>query len=311
MEYRKVGSSGLSVSAISLGGWLTIGASVNEESSAAIVRTAVDAGINFIDLADAYAKGGAEQTIGRILGQYRRSDLVISSKLFWPMRDNPNDKGLSRKHIMESIDRTLKNLGTDYLDIYFCHREDPETTLSETTRAMDDLVHRGKILYWGTSVWRPRTLRDVHAICDRRGLYRPIVEQPPYNLLERSIERKVLPAARNLGMGVVVWSPLAGGILTGKYLGGVPAGSRGATTRWLDEYLAPANTERVRRFVEIARRAGNEPAQLALAWILSQDGITSVITGATNPEQLKSNLKALEAPLSSDLKYEIEQIFPA
>ncbi|MCI0651179.1 MAG: aldo/keto reductase family protein, partial [Planctomycetes bacterium] len=295
----------------SLGGWLTIGASVNEESSAAIVRTAVDAGINFIDLADAYAKGGAEQTIGRILGQYRRSDLVISSKLFWPMSDNPNDKGLSRKHIMESIDRTLKNLGTDYLDIYFCHREDPETTLSETTRAMDDLVHRGKILYWGTSVWRPRTLRDVHAICDRRGLYRPIVEQPPYNLLERSIERKVLPAARNLGMGVVVWSPLAGGILTGKYLGGVPAGSRGATTRWLDEYLAPANTERVRRFVEIARRAGNEPAQLALAWILSQDGITSVITGATNPEQLKSNLKALEAPLSSDLKYEIEQIFPA
>ena len=216
MEYRRMGESGLRLSALSLGGWLTFGGSVDEATTGEVVRTAIDSGVNFIDLADVYARGRAEQVVGTLLSDYPRADLVISSKLFWPMSDNPNDRGLSRKHIMESVERTLKNLGSDYLDIYFCHREDPDTPLGETIRAMDDLVRQGKILYWGTSVWGAERLHEAWRLAGRHELYPPLVEQPRYSLLHRGVEKTVLPTASRLGMGLAVWSPLAGGGLTGK-----------------------------------------------------------------------------------------------
>lgn len=311
MEYRKLGSSGLSISAISLGGWINFGGHVDDSAVGAILRSAVERGINFIDLADVYARGEAELTVGRLLPEYRRSDLVLSSKCFWPMSENPNDRGLSRKHIVESVDASLARLGSDYLDIMFCHREDPETPLEEVCRAMDDLVSQGKILYWGTSVWRAATLARAHGVAERRHQVAPRVEQPCYNLIDRHIESEVLPAARELGMGVVCWSPLAGGILTGKYVSGVPDKSRGETTSWLEQQLADAELmQRVGRFCALAGKLGCRPGQLALAWLLAQPGITSVITGASRVEQLVENLGALEVDVTSELAAELDELFP-
>ena len=310
MEYRRVGTSGLRVSAISIGGWLTFGASLDKNTTGAVLRAALDGGVNLVDLADVYARGEAERVVGAILSDFRRSDLVLSSKLFWPMSDDANDRGLSRKHIMESVQRTLRNLGVDYLDIYFCHREDPGTPLDETIAAMDDLIHQGKILYWGTSLFRPRTLRRVHGLARHWGRFAPIVEQPPYNLLERWIERKVMPTAKRLGMGLVVWSPLAGGVLTGKYSRGISKGSRGAATRELEKYLNQPTLDRVRRFCAIAKKQDLEPGQLALAWLLQRSEISSLITGATSPEQVRSNLGALEVRIPDAVNGEIQRLFP-
>lgn len=309
MEYRSLGASGLKVSAVSVGGWITFGGSIPDGSARAIVRASVDAGINFVDLADVYARGGAERTFGKILADYRRSELVVSSKVFGKMSDDPNDRGLSRKHIFESVERSLRNLRTDYLDLYFCHREDPGTPLEETARAMDDLVHQGKVLYWGTSVWPEGSLRRAHELADRRNLYAPRVEQPQYNLLERGIEKDVLPAAKELGMGLVVWSPLAGGMLTGKYNDGVPEGSRADTSDWLEGKLTEENLGRVRRFTALAEGMEVEPGQLALAWILRRPEVSSVITGATRPEHVASNVRAAEIEVSEEAAREIEAIF--
>jgi aryl-alcohol dehydrogenase-like predicted oxidoreductase len=245
-----------------------------------------------------------------MLGEYRRESLILSSKLFWPMSDDPNDRGLSRKHIVQSVERSLKNLGTDYLDLYFCHREDPETSLEETARAMDDLVHQGKILYWGTSVWSAGSLKRAHEIAERRNLYAPRVEQPPYSLMDRGAERDVLSTAAKLGMGVVVWSPLAGGLLTGKYNDGVPDGSRATTTSWLDDKLTEENLARLRSFCEVARGLEVRPEQLALAWILRRPEVTSVITGATRPEQVEHNLAAVEVEVPREAQRELEKLFP-
>jgi voltage-dependent potassium channel beta subunit len=311
MQYRRVGSSGLKVSAISLGGWITFGGTLDEAATRRILVSAVERGINFIDLADVYARGAAERTVGRILPELDRSKLVLSSKCFWPMSDDPNDRGLSRKHILESVERSLRNLGTDYLDLYFCHREDPETPLEETARAMDDLIRQGKILYWGTSVWSAASLRAVVGLCHERGYSPPIVEQPQYSLLERGIEAEIQPAALDLGMGLVIWSPLAGGMLTGKYDHGVPPGSRGATSRWLEDYLTPGVLEQVRAFTRLAQEQGLAPSQLALAWALDRPGVACAITGATAPEQLEQNLAALEVKVTEPASRALEAIFPA
>lgn len=311
MEYRKLGQSGLEVSAVSIGGWITFGGTIQDKAARAVVRKAIDGGVNFIDLADVYARGEAERVVGRMLSDFRRESLVISSKCFWPMSEDPNDRGLSRKHIFQSVERSLANLGTDYLDLYFCHREDTRTPLEETVRAMDDLVHQGKVLYWGTSVWPAGTLRRAHEIAERKNLYAPRVEQPEYNLLDRSIEAEVLPAARELGMGVVVWSPLAGGILTGKYNDGIPKGSRGEKTKWLEGELTEANLGRVRRFCELARRLDMRPEQLALAWILTRPEISCVITGATSAEQVEHNLAAAGKKIPPEAFSEIEALFPS
>lgn len=310
MQYRHVGKTGLKVSAVSIGGWLTFGASVAEDSARAILRQAIEMGVNFIDVADIYARGGAETVVGHVIRDVQRSDLVISSKVYWPMSENPNDRGLSRKHIFESVHKSLKRLGTDYLDIYFCHRFDEETPIEETVRAMDDLVRQGKVLYWGTSVWTAHQLKNAARLARDSGYYPPVVEQPRYNLMDRGIETEVLPEIAELGMGLVVWSPLAQGLLTGKYNEGVPAGSRGANTNWLSDKLTPQNLAKVRELGDAAAAHGMTSGQLALAWILHNPNVASVITGATRPEQLAENLRAAEITLDAGLAKQLDKLFP-
>ena len=299
MEYRNLGSSGLKVSALALGGWITLGDQIDQDTAKDIVHQAVEQGVNLFDLADSYAGGEAERVFGSILRDIKRSSLVISSKVALPVGPGPNDQGLSRKHITESLNETLERLGTDYVDLYFCHREDPSTPLEETIRTMDELIRRGKILYWGTSVWRPRTLLRAHRMARKLGLHPPRVEQPPYNLIDRWVEKRVIPTVRRLGMGMTVWSPLAGGVLTGKYLDGIPSGSRGDTTPWVQKYMKPSITQAVAEFCGEAQAHAVAPGTLALAWLLQQKGVTSILTGASHPDQLKQNLRALEVRLNA------------
>ena len=313
MPYRRLGRAGLKVSALSLGGWTTFGGSVTDDDVAGgILRRAFDAGVNFFDIADIYAKGEAERCMGAVLRHLPRHELVISSKVFWPMSEDVNDRGLSRKHIFESVEKSLKRVGTDYLDLYFCHRFDDQTPVEETARAMDDLVRQGKVLYWGTSEWTGAQLRDVHALATRRGWDGPVVEQPQYSLLaRRKFEDDVLPAAVSLGMGLVVWSPLASGVLTGKYDDGIPAGSRLDRIEWLREsVLAEENRERVRRFADVANDLGTSRARLALAWALKQPGVSSVITGASTVEQLDENLAALDVVIDDATAARLLELFP-
>jgi len=312
MPYRRLGRAGIKVSALSLGGWTTFGGSVTDDDvTGTIMRRAFDAGVNFFDIADVYAKGEAERRMGAVLRQLPRHELVISSKVFWPMSDDVNDRGLSRKHIIESVEKSLKRIGTDYLDLYFCHRYDDDTALEETARAMDDLIRQGKILYWGTSEWTGAQLRDAQAIADRRLLDAPVVEQPQYSLLaRRKVEDDVLPAARALGMGMVVWSPLASGVLTGKYDDGIPAGSRLSHMDWLRDKLTEEQRVLVKRFKEIADDVGTTRARLALAWALSRPGVSSVITGATSIEQFDENLAALTVTLDDGVKARLDALFP-
>ena len=312
MPYRRLGEAGIKVSALSLGGWTTFGSSVTDSATAAaILRAAYEAGVTFFDIADVYARGEAERVMGAVLRQFPRHELVISSKVFWPMSDDVNDRGLSRKHILESVDKSLKRIGTDYLDLYFCHRFDADTPLEETARAMDDLIRQGKVLYWGTSEWTGAQLRAAHAVAERRNLSGPAVEQPQYNLLVRDkVEGDVRPAASELGMGLVVWSPLASGVLTGKYDDGIPPGTRLDRIEWLrGSGLTDERRARVKRFGQLAADAGISRARLALAWTLAQPGVSSVITGATAPDQLTENLAALSVSLSGELRAGLDAIF--
>ena len=310
MQYRRVGASGLEVSAVPLGGWLTFGGSIEQEATQGVIRAALDGGVNFIDLADVYARGAAEEAAGRVLADLPRHELVVSSKCFWPMSEAPNDRGLSRKHILESCDRSLARLGMDYLDLYFCHREDPTVPLVETVRAMDHLVNQGKVLYWGTSCWSAERLREAHRLCAQHGWHAPIVEQPQYSLLVRDVEEAVEPAVAETGMGLVVWSPLAGGALTGKYDAGIPEGSRGASTQWLDGYLTDEGLERLRAFSGLAAEAGCRPSQLALAWLLRCGTVSSVITGATRADQVEENLAAAELEVDDALAARLDALSP-
>lgn len=311
MQYRRVGNSGLEISAISIGGWLTFGGSVDDGVTSSILSAAVDAGVNFVDLADAYAKGAAEEAAGRALAHVPRHTLVVSSKCYWPQSDAPNDHSLSRKHIVESCDRSLGRLNMDYLDLFFCHREDPTVPLEETVRAMDHLIQQGKVLYWGTSCWSADTLRRTHALCRENGWYAPIVEQPQYNLLNRDIESEVQSAVKDSGMGLVCWSPLAGGLLTGKYDTDVPEGSRGSKTKWLNEHLNDKGRVRLAAFSALAQQADLKPSQLALAWVLRQESVAAVITGATCVSQLQENLGAVEANLDPEILTALDELFPA
>ncbi|MDC1142341.1 aldo/keto reductase family protein [Planctomycetota bacterium] len=313
MKYRYMGQTGLQLSALSLGGWTTYGASVKEQDTVdSIIKFAFESGINFFDISDIYEKGEAEIAMGRVFKDLPRSELVISTKCFWPMSDDVNDQGLSRKHIMESIDKSLQRIGTDYVDLYFCHRPDPNTPIEETVRAMDDLVRRGKILYWGTSEWSGEQLLAASEIADARNCYAPAVEQPQLNLAAQyRYATDVQPAAAEQGLGVVTWSPLASGLLTGKYDDELPEGSRlWRSERLREVYLTDENREKVLQLKTIADDIGCTRAQLALAWVLAQDGVSSVITGATKLEQLKANLEALEIDLTKDHKKAIAKIFP-
>jgi voltage-dependent potassium channel beta subunit len=313
MTYRPLGRCGTKVSALGLGGWLTFGGSVKESLTGRVIRRAFDEGVNFFDIADVYAGGEAERVMGKALADLPRHELVVSSKCYWPMSEDVNDRGLSRKHVIESVNASLRRIGTDYLDLFFCHRYDPETPVEETVRALDDLVRAGKVLYWGTSEWTGEQLREAHRVAREAGAHRPQVEQPQYSLAARAkVEQDVEPAARELGMGLVTWSPLASGLLTGKYDDGVPDDSRLGRVAWLREStLTDSNLRRVRSMAALAKEAGCSRAQLAIAWVMSRPSVASVILGATSLAQLEENLAAAKLALDPDLARRLDELFAA
>ncbi len=311
MEYRRLGKAGIKVSAISIGAWLTYGNVVEYETAQQCIRTAIDNGINFIDVADIYAKGKAEEFVGKIIQDYQRSDLVISTKAYWPMSDNINDQGLSRKHIFESVHKSLKRLNTDYVDIFFCHRFDEETPVEETVRAIEDLIQQGKILYWGTSMWTAANVTKAVAIAKAINANRPVVEQPKYNMLDRDVVEGELEATvKNNSMGLVVWSPLAMGLLTGKYDNGIPEDSRATTTDsvGIKSQFSDDRIEKARGISALAREIGVTPSSLALAWAMKHPSMSSVITGATKPWHVEENIKALDVKVTDEIEAKIEAI---
>jgi aryl-alcohol dehydrogenase-like predicted oxidoreductase len=316
MQYRNLGCSGLKVSEVCLGSWLTYGNAVDEGTTRACVDAAFDSGINFIDTANVYATGRAEDLLGEALKTYDRDDYVLATKVYFPMADGPNDRGLSRKHIREQCDRSLKRLGVDYVDLYQCHRFDPETPLEETLRAMDDLVSSGKVLYVGFSEWPAERISEALGVQDRLGLDRFISSQPYYNLTGRGIEKAVLPLCQREGIGQIVFSPLAQGVLTGKYLPGQPppAGSRASDPKQ-NLFLKPERMDaellgRVQKMKPIAEREGLSVAQLSLAWCLRAPAVSSVIIGASRPEQVTENAGASGRKLSEATLKKLEALFP-
>ncbi|ADY27051.1 NADP-dependent oxidoreductase domain protein [Deinococcus proteolyticus MRP] len=311
MEYRKLGRSGLKVSEVALGGWVTYGHSVHEQQTVRdIVHRAYDSGVNFFDQADVYAKGKSEEMMGAVLGELPRHTLVLSSKVYWPMSDDVNDQGLSRKHVLESVDKSLQRLGTDYLDIYFAHRYDPSVPMEEIVMAFDQVIRDGKALYWGTSMWPAARIAQAVEFARAHGLHAPVVEQPEYSMIARErVESEILPYTEDAGVGLVVWSPLAMGLLTGKYDDGVPEGARlGENENWAKKFLTESNVQRVRDLKPVADDLGLTRAQLALAWILRQKGVSSVITGATRVSQIEDTVKAGGVRLSDDVIAHIEDI---
>ena len=313
MKYRRLGNAGVKLSEIGLGGWLTFGKTTGEKTGQQLIDTAFECGINFFDTANVYATGACESMWGTLLAPYTRSSFVLASKVYFPMGDGPNDRGLSRKHIMEQCEASLKRLDTDYLDLYQCHRYDEETPLEETIRAMDDLVQQGKILYWGFSCWPSDKIRQTMELCGDR-FYKPVSSQPHYSMLMRDIENEVLPACRENGIGQVVFSPLEQGVLTGKYLPGraLPEGSRASDERqnfFIKDLAADTDKlERVQMLHTVANQAGITLSQLALAWILQKEGFTSCITGASRPEQVRENSQASGIHLEAEQLEKIEEI---
>lgn len=311
MEYRNLGKSGLKVSEVALGGWETYG--INDDASRMvrdIVTKAYDLGVNYFDQADVYARGQSETLMGAVLKEFPRQNLVIASKVFWPMSDNVNDRGLSRKHVLESINGSLKRLGTDYLDIYFAHRYDPEVSMEEIVMAFDQVIRDGKALYWGTSMWPAARIAQAVEFARAHGLHAPVTEQPEYSMLRRErVEKEILPYTESAGLGLVVWSPLAMGLLTGKYDNGKPEGARlTEKENWGKNFLTEENIQKVRDLKPIADEMGITRAQLALAWLLRQKGVSSVITGATKPAQIEDTVKAAGVRLSEDVQRQIEEI---
>jgi voltage-dependent potassium channel beta subunit len=313
MHYRRLGRSGLKVSEISLGSWITFGAQIDRKLASELVHAAYEAGINYFDNADAYENGQAEILMGEVIRDLPREALVLSSKVFWPTMPGPNGRGLSRKHILESAHASLKRFGVDYLDLYFCHRYDPDTPVDEVVRAMDDLVHQGKVLYWGTSEWRAWQISSAWNAAEKDHLVPPAVEQPQYNMFHRErLETELAPLCRDLGMGLVSFSPLYYGILSGKYNAGIPQGSRASLPDygWVRDRITPERLAIVGKLGELARDLHVTTAQLTIAWILRRKEVTSVITGATMVQQLQENLGAAEAveKLTDEVLERIEKI---
>ena len=313
MKYRRMGRSGLKLSEVSLGAWLTFGEQIDEPTAADLLHRAYDLGVNFFDNADVYAAGRAEDVMGRAIRGLPRTSLVLSSKVFWSTMPGVNGRGLSRKHIFESVHASLRRLGTDYLDLYFCHRFDPETPIEETVRAMDDLIRQGKVLYWGTSEWRGPQIDEAHRLASELGCHPPAVEQPHYNMLVREVvEAELAPAAEALGFGLVTWSPLRSGLLSGKYDGGGPSGARLIRKEydWLKDILTEENLSKSRALARVAADLGVTQAQLAIGWLLRIPQVTSVITGATSRAQVEENLAAIDvsARLDGDILRRIETI---
>jgi voltage-dependent potassium channel beta subunit len=315
MKYRRLGSAGIRLSELSLGAWVTYGGQVGEEAAAQCMSKAFELGVNFFDNAEAYASGNAEVTMGNVIKKlgWTRSDYVISSKVFWG-GEGPNDEGLSRKHVYEACRRSLKRLQLDYLDLFFCHRPDPNTPIEETVRAMDDLVHQGLILYWGTSEWSAAEIMRAHSIARELGMTPPQMEQPQYNMFHRDrVEKEYLPLYREIGLGTTIWSPLASGLLSGKYNGGIPPGTRASLPgyEWIKEsVLTPAKLAKVNELQPVAKELGCTMAQLALAWARKNEHVSTVITGATTPKQVEENMGSLQyvSALNDDVMGRIDGI---
>lgn len=319
MEYRRMGRSGLQLSALSLGSWVTFGKQIDEAKADHIMSVAYEAGINFFDNAEVYSRGESEKLMGKILKSkaWERSSYVVSSKVFFGWHggeaNKPNQKGLSRKHIVEACHEALQRFQLDYLDLYFCHRPDKNVPVEEVVRTMNSLIQQGKILYWGTSEWSAAEIMEAHMAARELCLEGPAVEQPQYNLFERQkMEADFLTIFKNIGMGATVWSPLASGLLTGKYNNGIPEGSRLALEGfgWLkDRTLSEQRIEAVRRLEGIARELSTSLATLSIAWCLSNPNVSSAILGASRPEQIQENLKALEVypKLTEEIKERIDE----
>lgn len=313
MEYRRLGSAGLKVSVLSFGAWVTFGRQVNDDAAREMLVAALDGGVNFFDNAEAYAAGDAETVMGKAIKGLRREDLVLSSKVFWG-GEGPNDQGLSRKHIHEACRNSLKRMQVDYFDLFFCHRPDPDTPIEETVRAMDDLIHQGLILYWGTSEWSAQEIMEAHSVARQYGLNPPQMEQPQYNMFERErIEKEYLRLYTQIGLGTTIWSPLASGLLTGKYNDGIPEGSRASLEEfdWIrEQVITPERIEKVKQLAPIAADLDCSLAQLALAWCVKNPNVSTVITGASRIEQLHENMKALDVAekLTSDVIERIEEV---
>ena len=314
MQYRRLGNTGLKVSEISLGSWLTYGGYVEEQNAVSSIDTAYELGVNFFDTANVYIRGEAEKVVGKALRKYPRSSYVLATKVFGQMGDGPNDQGLSRKHIMEQCDASLKRLGMDYIDIYYCHRFHHETPVEETLRALDDLVRQGKVLYLGVSEWTAEQISEAVHIADKKLLDRIVVNQPNYSMLHRYIEKEVIPVSEKHGIGQVVFSPLAQGVLTGKYKKGAaaPEGTRAAQQNLnLSHLLTDTNLDKVEQLREVAYEENLTLAQLAIAWILRQPNVSSALVGASRPEQLHETVKASGVTLSSGTLEKIAGILDA
>ena len=314
MHYRRLGRTGIKVSEISLGTWITFGKQIDDQSAVKLVNDAYNQGVNFFDNADMYAKGKAEEILGKAVQDLPRETLILSSKVFFPTFDGPNGRGLSRKHITESIHASLKRMKLDYLDLYFCHRYDPDTTVEEVVQTMDILVRQGKILYWGTSEWDVFHLMQAITFARANGLIPPVVEQPKYNLFNRrNVEMNLAPLCQEFGLGLTTYSPLYYGILTGKYNDGIPQDSRAANeeTSWVKERITPRSVKQVRQLTTIAQDLGATTAQLALAWLLRRKEVSTIINGASRLEQLDENLAAadLTDQLTNDILEKIDAIF--
>ncbi|ADU94353.1 MULTISPECIES: aldo/keto reductase family protein [Geobacillus] len=313
MKYRKLGRTGLKVSEISLGSWLTYGNSVEKETAIRVIDKAYELGINSFDTANVYARGEAEKIVGEALRKYPRESYVIATKVFWPMGDGPNDRGLSRKHVFEQLHASLKRLQLDYVDIYYCHRYDKETPVDETLRTIDDLVRQGKVLYVGVSEWTAQQIQEALGVADRYLLDRIVVNQPQYNMFHRYIEKEVIPVCEQNGISQIVFSPLAQGVLTGKYKRGqaLPADSRAADPRantFIQGLLNDEVLTKVEQLEKIAAELGITLSQLALAWVLRQPNVASALIGASRPEQVEENVKAVDVVLSEDVLEKIEGI---
>ena len=301
MQYRRLGASGLRVSELSFGSWVTYGNQMGADLARECMAAARDAGVNFFDNAEVYARGQSEVLMGEALRKlgWRRSSYIVSTKFFWGFNDGPNEKNtLNRKYLMQAIDGSLTRFGMDYVDLVFCHRADPDTPIEETVHAMHDMITAGKALYWGTSEWTAAEIMAAWQIAERHHLHKPVMEQPQYNLLHRErVEEEYARLYRDIGLGTMIWSPLASGLLTGKYNDGIPANSRGTVKGY--EWLAERLSDRpkiaiVRRLVPIAADLGCTMAQMSLAWCLKNPHVSTAITGASRPEQVTENMKALD-----------------
>ncbi|MGB5191365.1 MAG: aldo/keto reductase [Polyangiales bacterium] len=301
MEYRRLGNTGLKLSVLSFGSWVTFHNQLGNDTARACMQAAWEAGVNFFDNAEVYAGGKSEEIMGRTVRElgWPRESFVISTKLYWGLREGPNTKNtLNRKYLMHAIDGSLERLGLDFVDLLFCHRPDPDTPVEETVWAMSDIVAAGKAHYWGTSEWSADAIEEAYEIAERYSLRKPVMEQPQYNLLWRDrVEHEYASLFAKRGMGATVWSPLASGALTGKYLDGIPEDSRAALPgyEWLREHiLTPANDDKIRRVLQVAEELGCTPAQLAIAWCAKNPWVSTVITGASRVAQVRDNMGALQ-----------------